>query len=304
LEPLIIISAAAGITAVLLASRFYRSCPGSKEIGRPLDFLVSEESLSEESENRLMKIPVDEFCRDFVDREFEITPAMEKALGNFFKRTGRWQELVGLLNDDDPEHRASAAETLGRLRITQAADSLLEVMADKKEAVRLAASSGLMRMNTPEIAEPLAAALHYPKKWLPARVAEVLVSLGQDAVPALLRTLPTSSQEVTPLIIEVLGQIGDSRAVPDLVELLKHSPFSAVRISAAEALGEIGSEDTVMPLVDALHDQAWEVRAKAVGSLGRIGTPELMAHLEFAAGDEEWQVRAAAERALKCVGAD
>ena len=45
---------------------------------------------------------------------------------------------------------------------------------------------------------------------------------------------------------------------------------------AAEALGEIGSEDAVPTLIQVLQDENVGVRRRIARALGRIGTPEAL----------------------------
>lgn len=74
---------------------------------------------------------------------------------------------------------------------------------------------------------------------------------------------------------QVLGQIGDGRALELLVAALNNpDEEDLVRASAAEALGQIGDADTVAPLVatlsgrrttDSLAHRSRKVRAPSCG---------------------------------------
>jgi HEAT repeat protein len=67
------------------------------------------------------------------------------------------------------------------------------------------------------------------------------------------------------------------------------------------ALGELGDQRAVEPLIDALKDEKADVRREASGALARIGEPALMplvAELE----DEDGRAREAAARALGLLG--
>jgi hypothetical protein len=52
-----------------------------------------------------------------------------------------------------------------------------------------------------------------------------------------------------------------------------------VRGKAAEALGKLGNEQAVAPLMQALQDADFAVRERAVEALGKIADPEILPHL-------------------------
>ncbi|MFP6723552.1 MAG: HEAT repeat domain-containing protein [Candidatus Poribacteria bacterium] len=68
-------------------------------------------------------------------------------------------------------------------------------------------------------------------------------------------------------------------AVPALIPLLQDK-VAHVRVSAAMALGQIGSEDAVPALIQALKDRDEYVRDYVTGALGEIGTPEALKAVE------------------------
>jgi cyclophilin family peptidyl-prolyl cis-trans isomerase/HEAT repeat protein len=71
------------------------------------------------------------------------------------------------------------------------------------------------------------------------------------------------------------GRIGDERAVPALIEVLKTEPDNDVRQLIAFAIGEIESPDGANALIEIVDDTKApapaEVRARAVEALGKIG---------------------------------
>jgi WD40 repeat protein len=121
-----------------------------------------------------------------------------------------------------------------------------------------------------------------------------LHSPGQAAVPA----------SLLPSVLSRLG-LGDRSALSlnqadKLAAALKHEA-SAVRVAAVRAL-EQGETSSIEPLVAALHDPAWEVRAAAVWALGKRGEQAPLEALIGALADEDPSVRAAALRTLGLLG--
>jgi HEAT repeat protein len=86
-----------------------------------------------------------------------------------------------------------------------------------------------------------------------------------------------------------LGQIGDARAVPALLEAL-HDPKEHVRVAAAGALGQIGDARAVDGLLAALRDPDAHVRAAAaLGQIARRTRQAIPPEFHQAAIEAGWQ---------------
>jgi HEAT repeat protein len=81
---------------------------------------------------------------------------------------------------------------------------------------------------------------------------------------------------------KALGEIGDQRAVEPLIVALTDE---RVRITAIEALGAIGDPRAVESLIAALKDPAYYRREAAIKSLGQIGDPRAIEPLVAALGN-------------------
>ncbi|MGA1196787.1 MAG: HEAT repeat domain-containing protein, partial [Candidatus Latescibacterota bacterium] len=92
-----------------------------------------------------------------------------------------------------------------------------------------------------------------------------------SAVPALLAML--QAEETAPLLraglVEILGKLGDRRALPQLVVALEDS-HSAVRAQSSAALGRVGHPLAIRPLVKALSDSVFSVRIRAAYALALL----------------------------------
>jgi HEAT repeats len=70
-----------------------------------------------------------------------------------------------------------------------------------------------------------------------------------------------------------LGRLGDPRAVPSLVHVLKYDNFKDVRVASAIALGEIGGSDAAVALErSSIYDHREDVRKAATTALERLNT--------------------------------
>jgi HEAT repeats len=68
-----------------------------------------------------------------------------------------------------------------------------------------------------------------------------------------------------------LGRMGDPRAIPSLVHVLKYDSWKDVRIAAAISLGEIGGNESAVALErSAIYDHKEEVRKASTNALARL----------------------------------
>jgi hypothetical protein len=103
------------------------------------------------------------------------------------------------------------------------------------------------------------------------RAADALGTLGQDAVPALLKSLDHRSINTRVGAIEALAAVRDGRAIDPLVALLGSEENSEVRWAVALALGEIGEPRSIPPLVQSLRNTDRYVRYGAAKALEQLG---------------------------------
>lgn len=89
------------------------------------------------------------------------------------------------------------------------------------------------------------------------------------------------------------------RAAPTLIALLEHDDREIVNLAAA-ALGDLGDQSAVNPLIDAGSRVQPLDRLPVLYALGELGGPEAKLYLQtLANSDEDLQVRAAAQQAFE-----
>jgi hypothetical protein len=139
------------------------------------------------------------------------------------------------------------------------------------------------------------------KSWqheeLSVQASEALVTIGADAVEPLISILKNANEAnrwrdrfrvSSQVVSQILGRIGDARAVEALIEtLLKNDGFSEVQQSTAEALGRIGDVRAVEPLIEKIGNPV--IRWHIANALGMIGEPaiERLKKASENLGDEE-----------------
>lgn len=102
-------------------------------------------------------------------------------------------------------------------------------------------------------------------------------------------------------VARILGELGDTRAVPVLIATLKddcHNNWDyQTKVSAAKALGQLKDEQATYPLIEALQNSEGEVRHMAVWALGEIGDLRAVDSLIDALRDSDYRVKQAANEA-------
>jgi HEAT repeat protein len=126
--------------------------------------------------------------------------------------------------------------------------------------------------------------------------------LGPEDVPALVEALNDPQCPMRYLAAGRLGEIGDPRAIPGLIQALDHNHGFIVRMWAAHALGDLRDSQAVEPLIQCLEDEESCVRSAAARSLGKIGDQRTVEPLIRLLWDEEWYVQMEAIMALGRLG--
>lgn len=149
-----------------------------------------------------------------------------------------------------------------------------------------------------EVPVIISALINDEKSDTRADAAEVLGDIGDKrAVEPLIDALRDADYTVQWSAAEALGKIGDKRAVEPLITTLKTGD-EYLRKRAAEALGDIGDKRAVEPLINALKDEDESVRSSAAEALGNIGDVRAVEPLIDALKDEDWYVQYNAAKAL------
>jgi HEAT repeat protein len=134
----------------------------------------------------------------------------------------------------------------------------------RQQAVRLVAEG-----DSPTRAQQLLPLLADPIEAVRRTAADVLLQLDREAVGPLLTALAGPNQEIARPAAELLGWLGDARAVEPLLHAVKFGEHS-VRRAAVRALEGIG-QPAVAALRRALSDAYPYVRNEAAGILARLG---------------------------------
>ena len=180
------------------------------------------------------------------------------------------QEALVLL--EQAATRDLAVDTLAQLR-DAAIPSLINRLHHPEPAVRHGAAWALSRVTDRRAAKKLirAAQWTYPHVESPE----------PGSVRRLIHSMQIGTVGTRTVAAVALGRLGDPRAVPDLIELLRAAP-PLPRLGAIWALGHLKNPDAVPHLADALHDPDSRIADLAADALSQINTPQARSALASA----------------------
>jgi HEAT repeat protein len=199
--------------------------------------------------------------------------------------------------------RIRAADALGELRVEAAAPWLTRLLDDRDPLLRLACARALAELGSVDSLGQIMVALAEVDAD-PGDVVEVLLAVGPSAVPFLTEVLVSGSATERRLATVALGHIGAHQVLPELCGALD-DPDDELAASAARALGQLGDTRATPLLVELLGgDRVWFVRVAAAGALGAIEDPAAAPALVEQLGADGFDLRNAVARALVALGDD
>ena len=180
-------------------------------------------------------------------------------------------DLISALKVADTTYQTIISNIL--IDIGEAAvDQLLVTMEDKSSNVRKNLVFILGEIGDPRAIEPMISLLENPDSQLQKVVAENVKKFNTESVGPLITALKKRDPDVRKKASEILGDIGDPRAIEPLIIVLKDTNPD-VRICAAQALGKLQDHRAVEPLIVSLKDKNANVRKNSVEILGALGDP-------------------------------
>ena len=199
-------------------------------------------------------------------------------------------ELVVLARAEDRATRNNAIVALGKIGGPEAERALLAALDDNEWSNRWRAAEGLGKIAGPAAVTRLIAQLTMEVGWeeeqaagrTPPRYPDYLrgyvkvPEFQQRAVAIAIRNIltrnrglqsipvmdnlaktmkdPTQKMRIRAELALILGEIGDRRSVPTLIEVLGHEPSGALRAWSARTLGDLGAREAIPALKAALQD--------------------------------------------------
>ncbi len=190
--------------------------------------------------------------------------------------------LLAAMNDKRPIMRETAAHILGIFGSSAATPPMIEALHDPVPTVRLQAIKALGRIGDPSAVPALLNALRNADEQAASQIFSALVQLGRAAVPALLDASKSSSAWMRWHCMRALGEIGDTRALPVLVQALRDTDHSVAWMGAKE-LVRFGkqSEIPILNLLSSTEATPWLVETSSYVLYNQCRSdPKLKPYLE------------------------
>lgn len=179
-------------------------------------------------------------------------------------------KFAALAKDPRKEVRTLVALLLGEYGDADGARLLWDLTRDELEQVRLTAGGSIVRLAeaVPVVADTSGLKDQEPSiRRLTANVLHALTD--KKAEDALIDTLTDTNELVRADVVKALNKsaCGTDKALPALLKTLR-DPSVTVRDRSARVLQGFNDPSVVEPLMEALKDPDWHVRAAAADSLG------------------------------------
>lgn len=175
--------------------------------------------------------------------------------------------------------------------------SFVELLASRDEDTQRAAVRLLSTMQEPQVLPMLVLALVRPDVFVPARVAEVLLSMPRESVALLTYILPELDDKHKQPVLEIISQAGVSFDPENVLACLDHDDLR-IRSAAMLALGGGHITSALPQLMTAANDKNWQLRAAAAKALGLMGDSRALPVLNALTHDTEGWVAETARQAL------
>jgi HEAT repeat protein len=218
-----------------------------------------------------------------------------------FSESGMVEVAHQDLEARDSLTRIRAADALGTLHVAEAKPWLLERLHHNDGLMRMACARALAELGAVDALPEIMAALAEVDAE-PGDVEEVLLTFSSSAVPFLTEMLVEGSPSERILAAGALGHIGSIEVLPELCNAVGE-PDDELAASAARALGQLGDARATPLLIELLGgDRSWFVRVAAALALGLLEDPAATTALVEQLDADEWDLRNAAARALVALG--
>ena len=195
--------------------------------------------------------------------DFEVQTSAAHALGSLGNEG--INRLILALKDKDRDVRLGIIEALSVIRDQRAVPPLIELLNDTSSEVRWETTIALGEIGGPDVISPLKNALRDPDKYVRYGAASALLKTGWN---------PVSDEERAFYYVgmQEWQKVKDcGPAAISALSLVLQDPDSSVRIEAIEVLGLIGDKKAIPALMQSLRDGNADVRWKAVLASPKCG---------------------------------
>ena len=214
------------------------------------------------------------------------------------------KQVSVLLANGKVERKLKAIEILVKIGDDKGFLAMIAALKDPREEIKWALTEGLKACQSPKLIIPkLLDALKNPHQWVPARIAEVCASFGDEAVPYLAKELKKSTPNDKGIIIEILGELKSEQAILELKkQAISHRNDIELLAKTIYAIGRIKSELGLDLIISGLKNQEPKIKLAAIQALANQNKKEHGTYLLPLLACDHALVRMKSGQALKVLG--
>lgn len=187
-------------------------------------------------------------------------------------------------------------ECLGFLPSRETVERLADFLSYPDETVQLIAA-GALKLHTPRLVVPCLIEALLAEKATPARIGDVLLSMGYLAEEALLEAYPHAHPLLQAQILEILILSENPKCHPFAAQGLR-SDCRKLQVTALEAAAAFNLREYWTDVLECLASSDWTVRVKALEVLEKLEVKEAAGYVELFLEDENGLVRECAAQCL------
>jgi HEAT repeat protein len=170
------------------------------------------------------------------------------------------------------EEKLNFAESIGTLTFDDNIELFKMLLGDESFRVRKTALESLLRTQQSNKLTYFFIDIINSQDNAGLRTAGVegLTRIGREAVGKIVKAIDVEQWELSKLLVDVLGDIGDPEVVPVLIKLTS-SPQQNLSTASIEALGKIGTEDIIPYITELLKQKEIYIVFSALEALANLG---------------------------------
>lgn len=204
------------------------------------------------------------------DTDGKVKAAAAEALG-LLGNPEAVKALIAFFDTHDIALRNAVVRAIVRIADEEAVDDVASFLTHSDKKVRILAAYTLGQIHFPRASKKLKHVLQDESYEVREAAVKALGDLGDpQSVDILLQIASEPERYSLVWIIDSLGKIADSRALPVLVVNAVNAHSVEVREAAADALGNLRTKEAVPTLISLLEDQDARVRHSAATSLEKL----------------------------------
>ncbi len=215
---------------------------------------------------------------------FDFIPEATKAM-----QDSRWWE------------RAKGCKNAGLMLNESALPHLERCLDDDNDDVRIEAAQAMLDIGGVNALSPILMRLKDMSPWMQVRLSKSIFGFGEHAVSHLVQAMRSPYVKIQGFCVEILGMLGDVKAVPTLLEYIDYT-VPEVKHKSLIALGKIGDARSIPIIQKFLHSSDEQLRIDASKAAGSLSSPLLASELHSMLVKDTMNVKLAAGEALSRSG--